>query len=124
MFVATVGGIRLADPATDLAVCLALASAALDRDGDGAPMAVPLDVAAIGEVTLSGDIRPTRLTNQRLAEAIRLGFRRILTPVGTRVAYDKPADDHRLIEVPTLKAAIREVGSMRHAGVRQRGSTR
>lgn len=122
VFVATVGGIRLADPATDLAVCLAMASAALDHDGT--PAAVPLDVAAIGEVTLSGDIRPTRMTNQRLAEAIRLGFRRILAPVGTRVAYDKPADDHRIIEIPTLKAAIYEVLSMQRGGVRQRGNTR
>lgn len=122
IFVATVGGIRLADPATDLAVCLAMASAALDHDG--VPAAVPLDVAAIGEVTLSGDIRPTRMTNQRLAEAIRLGFRRILAPVGTRVAYDKPADDHRIIEIPTLKGAIHELLSMQQGGVRQRGNTR
>ena len=122
IFVATVGGIRLADPATDLAVCLALASAALDNAGK--PTAVPLDVVAIGEVSLSGDIRPTRLTNQRLSEAIRLGFRRILAPVGTRVAFSKPADEHRIIEVATLAAAIQEMRTMRGQELRPPGNTR
>ena len=76
VFVATVGGARLSDPSTDLAVCLALASAAWDA-------AMPPDVAVVGEVALSGDIRPVPMLSQRVAEAARLGYRRLLVPPGT-----------------------------------------
>jgi DNA repair protein RadA/Sms len=75
VFVATVGGARLSDPATDLAVCLAVASAL-----SAVPM--PADVAVIGEVALSGDIRPVGHLTQRVAEAARLGYGRILVPPG------------------------------------------
>lgn len=76
VFVATVGGAKLSDPSTDLAVCLALASAAWDA-------AMPPDVAVVGEVALSGDIRPVPMLSQRVAEAARLGYRRLLVPPGT-----------------------------------------
>ena len=75
VFVATVGGARLSDPACDLAVCLAVASAL-----SGATM--PADVAVIGEVALSGDVRPVGHVALRVAEAVRLGYRRILVPPG------------------------------------------
>ena len=77
-YLATVAGMRITEPAADLAVCLAIASANLD-----APL--PLDVAAIGEVALSGDIRATTNMGIRLNEAGRLGFTRILVPVGTKM---------------------------------------
>lgn len=77
VFVATVGGARLSDPSADLAVCLALASARWDN-----PM--PADVAVVGEVALSGDIRPVPFLNQRVAEAARLGYRQLLVPRGAR----------------------------------------
>ena len=76
VFVATVGGAKLSDPSTDLAVCLSLASAAWDA-------AMPPDVAVVGEVALSGDIRPVPMLSQRVAEAARLGYRRLLVPPGT-----------------------------------------
>ncbi len=76
VFVATVGGARLSDPATDLAVCLAVASAA-------SGVAMPADVAVIGEVALSGDVRPVGHLAQRVSEAARLGYRRILVPPGS-----------------------------------------
>ena len=75
VFVATVGGARLSDPATDLAVCLAVASASRDT-------AMPPEIAVIGEVALSGDIRPVGHLAQRVAEAARLGYRRVLVPPG------------------------------------------
>jgi DNA repair protein RadA/Sms len=75
-FLATVAGMRIIEPAADLAVCLALASAGKD-------LPLPLDVCAIGEVALSGDIRSTTNMTLRLNEAARLGFKRILVPVGT-----------------------------------------
>ena len=81
IFVATVGGAQIADPGADLAVCLAIASSA-----GGAPM--PADVLAIGEVALSGDVRPVPFLAQRVAEARRLGYRRILVPAGSLPRLD------------------------------------
>lgn len=73
VFAATVGGVRLAEPAVDLAVALAVASAATDQPGQ--PM-----TAAIGEVGLAGEVRRIPDVRQRLAEAARLGFTRALVP--------------------------------------------
>ena len=73
VFLATVAGMRLSDPGTDLAICLAIISATRNE-------AVPLDMLAVGEVTLSGDIRPATMMGERVAEALRLGYRRVLVP--------------------------------------------
>lgn len=101
-FLATVAGMKISEPAADLAVCLALASAAWNT-----PM--PQDVAAIGEVALSGDIRPVSNMTQRLNEASRLGFKRILVPSGVK----KPAgSDLVLIEVPHLGRAFAALKQM------------
>ena len=95
-YIATVAGMKIQEPAADLAVCLALASAAWET-------ALPMDVAAVGEVALSGDIRSSSNMSQRLNEAARLGFRRVLVPVGTK----KPKEtDVVLIEVPHLSRAL------------------
>lgn len=75
--VATVsGGMRLHDPGADLAVVAALASAIKDR---------PLEpgTAFLGEVALSGAVRPVQQGQRRMAELARLGFRRCLVPPGT-----------------------------------------
>ena len=65
--------VRITEPAADLAVCLALASAARNRQ-------VPSDLITIGEVGLGGEVRPVPQLPRRLAEAARLGFRRALVP--------------------------------------------
>ncbi|MEY4312781.1 MAG: repair protein RadA, partial [Actinomycetota bacterium] len=67
VYVSTVGGIRVTEPGADLAIALALASAARD---------VPLDSAlvATGEISLAGDIRQVAAHPLRSAEATRLGF--------------------------------------------------
>jgi DNA repair protein RadA/Sms len=75
-FLATVGGMKITEPAADLAICLALLSTVKDS-------AFPSDAVAIGEVTLSGDIRRARNARQRLAEAARLGYKKAFVPVGT-----------------------------------------
>ena len=90
VFAATAGGVRITEPAADLAVCLALASAARDRQ-------VPSDLITIGEVGLGGEVRPVPQLPRRLAEAARLGFRRALVPAtglpkGTRAAADIELD--------------------------------
>ena len=79
VFLATVAGMRVSDPGADLAVCLAVVSAAQNQP-------VPLDLIAIGEVALSGDVRPVPMLAERVAEAARLGFRRLLVPPGSRRA--------------------------------------
>lgn len=73
VYAATVGGARVSDPGADLAVCIAVASARL-----GVP--VWSDTVAIGEVTLSGDLRVVPGLAKRVAEAARLGFRRVIIP--------------------------------------------
>jgi DNA repair protein RadA/Sms len=73
VYSATVGGVRVAEPAADLAVGLAIASATLDRP-------LPTGVVAIGEIGLAGEIRRVSGLSRRLAEAVRLGFQHALVP--------------------------------------------
>lgn len=67
VYVSTIGGVRLTEPATDLAIALAILSS-------DANVALGPSVTAFGEISLSGDIRPVTATEQRLAEARRLGI--------------------------------------------------
>lgn len=99
VYAATVGGMRSNDPGSDLAVCLAIASAVTG-------IALPTDVAAIGEVSLSGDIRRVIMLDQRVAEAARLGHERILVPAGTGQSVSTRAARDRLIEVATIQQAF------------------
>ena len=73
VFVSTVGGLRVNEPAADLGVALALVSAVTG-------IVIEQDVVACGEVGLSGEIRQVPGTERRLAEAARLGFRRAVVP--------------------------------------------
>ncbi len=107
LFVATVGGMRISDPATDLALCLTIASAGRD-------IALPENTAAIGEVTLSGDIRPAPSINQRISEALRLGYRRILAPTGTRATLETRLNDAIIVEVHTLEHAYTALLGTQH----------
>ena len=71
VYVSTVGGMRLTEPATDLAIALAIASAVKD-------IALPATLAAVGEISLAGEIRPVPQAKQRLGEARRLGYTHIV----------------------------------------------
>lgn len=73
LYVATVAGLRITDPASDLAVCLAVHSAVQETP-------VSSELVAFGEVALSGDVRPCHSMTQRLNEAARLGFAVALVP--------------------------------------------
>lgn len=77
VFTATVGGARVVEPAGDLAVALAVAGALHDA-------ALPEHVLAVGELGLSGEVRPVAGLGRRLAEAHRLGFTDALVPAGPR----------------------------------------
>jgi DNA repair protein RadA/Sms len=71
VYVSTVGGIRLTEPGADLAIALAIASAFRDQ-------ALPHTLAAVGEISLAGEIRPVSQAKRRAAEAKRLGFSTVL----------------------------------------------
>jgi DNA repair protein RadA/Sms len=75
VFASVVGGVRLSEPAADLAVALAVAGAACGRP-------VPPDMVAFGEVGLGGELRQVAHAERRLQEAARLGFRRAAVPAG------------------------------------------
>jgi DNA repair protein RadA/Sms len=113
VFVATVGGAKVTDPAADLAVCLAIASASFERP-------LSSDVVALGEVALSGDVRPVAFLAQRVAEATRMGYARILVPRGSVSRLPKPdtrqalGDRPRITEVAHLEDAL---GLLRHLAV-------
>ncbi|WP_062381457.1 DNA repair protein RadA [Demequina pelophila] len=79
VYVSPVGGARVTEPAADVALALALASARVDRP-------VRAGWAAIGEVALSGAVRPVSATAQRVAEAARLGFTDVIVPESAAAA--------------------------------------
>ncbi|MBI1759268.1 MAG: DNA repair protein RadA [Actinobacteria bacterium] len=102
VYCATVGGMRVTEPAADLALALALASAAHDTP-------LPTDLVAIGEVGLSGDVRRVPGVGRRLGEAARLGFRRALIPTNSgpsRRDSDPTPSGLDVIEVADLSAAL------------------
>ena len=96
VYTATVGGVRLTEPATDLAVALAVASAAAD-----APLGA--GVVAIGEVGLAGEVRRVSAVSRRLAEAARLGFTLGLVPPG---CGDDPPPGMTVREVADVATAV------------------
>jgi DNA repair protein RadA/Sms len=73
VFANAAGGVRVSEPAADLAIALAIASSRLD-------LPLPADVAACGEIGLGGEIRRVARLELRVREAARLGFRRVLVP--------------------------------------------
>ncbi len=101
VYVSTVGGARVTDPSVDLAVAVAVASAALGRQH-------PRRVVALGEIGLAGDLRRVPGTERRLAEAGRLGFELALVPKGSRdvTARVPNLGALKVVEVPTLADAL------------------
>lgn len=79
VYVSTVGGIRIHEPGADLAIALAVASAAKDI-----PLAAT--TAAIGEISLAGEIRQVTQAAQRTSEATRLGFTVLLDQSHTTIS--------------------------------------
>ncbi len=98
VYLSTVGGVRLTEPAADLAIALALASAVRD-----APL--PPSTLAVGEVGLAGEIRPVTGVPRRLAEAARLGFRAAYVPRGVLGSGPTP-EGMKVIEVADIGSAV------------------
>jgi DNA repair protein RadA/Sms len=99
VYVSTVGGIRLVEPGADLAIALAIASAFRDK-------AFPVTQAAIGEISLAGEIRPASQSKQRTSEAKRLGFSTVIDSEalhvreGMRRAFATSTDER--VDIPAF----------------------
>jgi DNA repair protein RadA/Sms len=98
-YVATVGGVRCQDPATDLAVILAAASAYFG-------LVVPPGLVGLGEVGLGGQIRPVKALERRLEEAGRLGFSQAVIPGGVKPKLTGSARDLELTEASSVSDSL------------------
>ena len=99
VYVNVVGGLELDEPAVDLAVCLAIASSVVD-------VALPGDLAAIGEVGLAGELRSVFKLDERVLEATRRGFNRVLVS-RTSKPTQLGADSLDLLRAESVRQAIR-----------------
>jgi len=95
VYASAVGGVRLAEPGTDLPLALAVASAALERP-------VPGHLVVTGEIGLGGEVRQVAHAKRRLAEAVRMGFQRAIVPTAT-----PDVDGMVLQRVRTVTEALR-----------------
>ncbi len=97
VYVSVAGGVRVLEPAVDLPLALALASALKDTP-------VPLDVASFGELGLTGHVRPVSQAATRVREASRFGMNRVL---GVAPAAFDAAEASSLVRVESLADALR-----------------
>ena len=102
VFVNAVGGVRIAEPAADLAVLLAIVSSLRNK-------ALPEKLVVFGEVGLAGEIRPAPRGQERLKEAAKLGFTRALIPEG-----NKPRQAIAGMEVVAVKRVDEAMEKLRH----------
>ena len=98
VFLNMAGGIKVNDPACDLAVVCAVLSSNFD-------FAIPSDVCFAGEVGLSGEIRPVSQTDRRISEAARLGFSRIF--ISSYSKTETPARGIEVVRVADMPALVR-----------------
>jgi DNA repair protein RadA/Sms len=106
LFAATIGGVRILEPAADLAIALALATAR-------AEIAAPLGMVAIGELGLAGDLRPVSAVPRRLREAARLGFTGAIVPAGCGVETGTGPDGLQVVAAASLPEALAAMTRLR-----------
>ena len=99
IFVNVIAGLKVDEPAADLAVALAIASSVADRP-------LPADLVTVGEVGLSGELRAVSQLPARLNEAAKLGFRRALVPRTVRRNGDPLPDAIEVIAARSLGEAL------------------
>ena len=100
VFVNVVGGLRISEPAADLAVAAAISSSVKD-------LPLPSDMAFIGEVGLSGELRTVPQMPARLSEASKLGFQRVVIPK-VELSDDLCPEGLQVIQVRSLREALAE----------------
>jgi len=96
VYAAAAGGLKVLEPAADLAISLAVAGARLGR-------AVPDGFAAIGEIGLSGQLRPVSQMHERIAAAARRGVTRLVVPASQKVQAPKSLE---IIKIEHISAAF------------------
>jgi len=94
-----IGGIRLDDPAADLAVAIALASGLKD-------FIIPEDTMIIGELGLAGEIRAVTSLERRVTEARNLGFKRCLVPSRNKIDFHSPIE---IIQADNVRDALNKL---------------
>lgn len=102
VFVNLVGGLKVDDPAADLAVVSAVASSALDK-------IIPALTALVGEVGLGGEVRSVSHLEKRIKEASALGFKNIIAPAANVKRLNIKPTGIKIIPVTTVNQAIREL---------------
>ena len=102
VFLNIAGGIRVTDPAIDLSVIAAVLSSNVDTG-------IPRDICFAGEVGLSGEVRPVSRIVQRIAEADKLGFRKIIIPRANMNGLDKSKFKIEVVPVRKVEEALREL---------------
>jgi len=105
VYVSTVGGARVVDPAADLAIAVAIASGTRD-------IGLPPAMMALGEVGLAGELRRVPGAARRVGEAIRLGFRTILVPASSEPDLGRLPGSVRVLGVDSLADALDLLGLM------------
>jgi DNA repair protein RadA/Sms len=100
VFVNVVGGLKVDEPAADLAIAAALASSIRD-------LAVRADTVLIGEIGLSGELRMVGQMPTRLREAAKLGFKTAIVPRRLRRTEPWPEDIH-IVEVRSVRDALEQ----------------
>ena len=102
VFLNIAGGLKVSDPAIDLAVISAILSSSLD-------IAIDRTVCMTGEVGLSGEIRPVSRIEQRISEAAKLGFERIIIPKSNMHGLEKRKLGIELIPVTKVEEAFKHL---------------
>jgi DNA repair protein RadA/Sms len=100
VFVNAVGGVRIAEPAADLPVLLAIVSSMRNQP-------LPRGLVAFGEIGLAGEVRPAARGQERLREAAKLGFSLALIPRGN--VSRQPIEGLEVIAVDRLEQALERV---------------
>ncbi len=98
IFVNVISGLKIDEPAADLAIAVAIASSVWDRP-------VPADMAFVGEIGLSGELRAVSQTSLRVREAAKLGFKRVMVPRTYR-REEAPAPQVQVLTVRSLADAL------------------
>jgi DNA repair protein RadA/Sms len=103
VFLNMAGGLKVSDPACDLAVICAVLSSNFD-------FAIPADVCFAGEIGLSGEIRPVAQTDRRVIEAARLGFKKMyVSSFSSLEGLAGQADGIEVIKVADVPALCRSL---------------
>ncbi len=102
IYLSVMGGMKLSEPATDLAVCAALASA---------QTGIPIDkyTAVFGEVGLTGEVRAVSYAEKRVAECVKMGFKRVLLPAKNMKSAAKYADKISIVPILYVNTMIKSL---------------